>query len=383
MSLGIGAGDFITIPALAWKVYRMCKDSSDEFKRVSIQLQSLHTALLETQEQLDDDIQLSRTRKDRLAKLKDSIMETLTELQALLDQYESMSTPAQSAWDRMRWGMQDVSSIRDRIIASTTELQVLNQLIHNSSQKTINKKLSRLLREVRAGYREGSCVSVQTVDSIDTIETWNDLRRELESVGLTTAAITENQEYITSWFQNAISKGFLQEQHPSAEEFINPFPSSSTSPTRADATFTESQARKQSEGSISSGSTTSPSGNHKSSTGSAIRKKSRLASVAFKMFRSDSLLLQAASDGDIERVADLISKGADVNVKDRWGWAPISMAAYGGHDRIALVLIDAEADLDFKDVDGDNPLQLAIYKGHTSVALLIEEEMQRRTIKGA
>jgi chromosome segregation ATPase len=130
MSIGIGAGDFVVIPTLAWKIYRTCKESSDEFKRIATQLQALHAALLETQEQLDEGVELTRTRKDRLEKLKTSIVGALTELQALLDQYESMSTPAQRAWDKLRWGMEDVSSIRTRIIAATTELQVLNQLIH-------------------------------------------------------------------------------------------------------------------------------------------------------------------------------------------------------------------------------------------------------------
>jgi DNA-binding FrmR family transcriptional regulator len=121
----------IVIPTMAWKIYKACKDSSDEFRRVAGQVQSLHTALLETQEYLDDgDFQINSTRKEQLTNLQRSIMETLMELQALLDKYESMSTPAQGAWDKMRFGLEDVSAIRNRIIAATTELQVLNQLLH-------------------------------------------------------------------------------------------------------------------------------------------------------------------------------------------------------------------------------------------------------------
>ncbi|KAF2260827.1 hypothetical protein CC78DRAFT_547160 [Lojkania enalia] len=378
MSLGIGAGDFIAIPALAWKIYRMCKDSSDEFRRIATQVESLHTALLETQDYLDDGIELSRSRKDRLTKLKASIMETLTELQALLDEYESKPTSWQRAWDSLRMGLENVSSIRDRIIAATTELQVLNQLIHNSSHKTINKKLDRLLREVRAGHREGSCVSVQTVESLDTQETWRDLCRELESAGLTAAAIAENQEHIISWFQDAVSKGLLQEQEPSTNLFTDPFRSSSSSLTLVNSTSAMSQDRKQSDGASSFRSTSSRMESYGSFAGVTARKKSRLASMVFKMFRSDMLLLEAASDGDIERVNDLISKGANVNIKDRWGWAPMSMAAYGGHEEIASVLMRAGADLGYKDVDGDGPLEIAINKGHAAVVLLIEEEMQER-----
>ena len=93
------------------------------------------------------------------------------------------------------------------------------------------------------------------------------------------------------------------------------------------------------------------------------------------------MLLEAASEGDTDKVADLISKGANVNVKDRWGWAPMSMAAYGGYPEIAKLLMEAGADLDYQDVDGDTPLDLATNKGHTPVVLLIQEEITRRTVE--
>lgn len=93
------------------------------------------------------------------------------------------------------------------------------------------------------------------------------------------------------------------------------------------------------------------------------------------------MLLDAASDGDVDRVANLIKNGANVNVKDRWGWAPMSMAAYGGYSDIAKILIEAGADLEYKDVDGDTPLDLATNKGHTAVVLVIQEELTRRAIE--
>lgn len=87
------------------------------------------------------------------------------------------------------------------------------------------------------------------------------------------------------------------------------------------------------------------------------------------MFRSDLPLLEAASDGDAKRVAELIYRGANVNVKDRWGWRPMSMAAYGGYEEIARMLILAGAELDYKDVDEDSPLDLATNRGMWVVKL--------------
>jgi hypothetical protein len=42
-------------------------------------------------------------------------------------------------------------------------------------------------------------------------ESWTQLRRELEDVGLPLAAITEHKEYIINWFREAIAKAALED----------------------------------------------------------------------------------------------------------------------------------------------------------------------------
>jgi len=235
-------------------------------------------------------------------------------------------------------------------------------------------------------------VSVQTVESLDTNETWKDLCRELESIGLTPAAIQDNQDYIKSWFHDALNRGLLEEQSPSENMFTNPFQPSSSSLTMVDSAVSGTQIRKPSDGTLSS---RSRNESVSSFASGSTKRKGRLSSVLFKMFRSDMLLLEAASDGDSQRVNDLIRKGANVNAKDRWGWTPMSMAAYGGHEEIARILMTAGVDLSSTDVDGDTPRDLATKRGkhsicqfflgqinfregHASIVLMIEEELQER-----
>jgi hypothetical protein len=272
----------------------------------------------------------------------------------------------------------------------------------SSSQRVIIKKLDKYRNEVRAGLYEGSVVSTGSVDSIDTKEAWEGLRRELETIGISKTVINENQDFITGWFREAFARGELEEESPLdlTESISVTSPPSVLSGTTA-VTYPPSvlapstTAMDSSSASVQFSNpfdkyfetlqpttTSESSTSRKSSGGSSQRKKSRLGSLMFKVFRSDAQLLEAASDGNADRVADLIRKGANINVKDRWGWAPMSMAAYGGYADIAKTLIEAGADLDYQDVDGDTPLDLATNKGHTPVVLVIQEEMTRRTVEG-
>ena len=41
--------------------------------------------------------------------------------------------------------------------------------------------------------------------------------------------------------------------------------------------------------------------------------------MLMKFLKKDDAIIEAASDGDIEKVAKLISLGMDVNARDRWG----------------------------------------------------------------
>ena len=98
----------------------------------------------------------------------------------------------------------------------------------------------------------------------------------------------------------------------------------------------------------------------------------------FKVFSKDEKILEAASDGDANKVERLISLGANINVRDRWGWTAMSMAAYGGHVEVARVLISHKAQLDNVDVGQETPLILARNRGHRALVMMIEEETTRR-----
>ncbi|KAG5460829.1 MAG: ankyrin repeat-containing domain protein, partial [Olpidium bornovanus] len=65
----------------------------------------------------------------------------------------------------------------------------------------------------------------------------------------------------------------------------------------------------------------------------------------------------AASDGDIERVRELIDRGGvDVNARDEFGYSALHAAVSYGHRDLAELLLRHGADVDIRDFDGDTPL---------------------------
>lgn len=91
----------------------------------------------------------------------------------------------------------------------------------------------------------------------------------------------------------------------------------------------------------------------------------------------DTPLTVAVVNGHQAVVVELLNSGADVNVKDRLGNTPLSLASgWGGSGyprfRIMRSLIQAGADVDATNVDGDTPLHVASRAGYdVAVQLLV------------
>ncbi|KAH7110640.1 hypothetical protein B0J13DRAFT_591111 [Dactylonectria estremocensis] len=85
-------------------------------------------------------------------------------------------------------------------------------------------------------------------------------------------------------------------------------------------------------------------------------------------------LHEAAKDGLVEVVNQLLKNGADVTSRDDDGWAPINLAAGKGHEVVTRLLLEKGADLEAEDEDGYTPLSLAAVNGHEAVARVLVEK---------
>ncbi|KAI1498968.1 hypothetical protein F5X99DRAFT_391649 [Biscogniauxia marginata] len=387
MSFGVGFGDLVLASKLAWTVYKGCKDSGENLKRLSGEVASLHVVLKETEDYLGEFTELDTSRINRLKILTDNCHGTLQELEKMLNSYDRLGTQVQRTWDRFRFGLEDLADIRSRLVSNATLLTAFNSTLINSSTTRIEKRLNKFICEVRAGYREGSVVT--TPDLVETIESpdvWVQLRRELEDVGISPAVMEENHDFISSWMKLALSQGLVNEEDPTQSDEILAVPSdsgyggsvsfSTSALNTANEEFEEEMRKKQADRPIEeifkplTVEITEPSSRKKSLT-----DPTRLIR---KIFQKSTALVQAASDGNIDKVAKLLRIGCNVNARDQWGWSALSMCAYGGHLAIARLLLEHGAELDNVDVDGDTPIQIATTRGHSDVVILFDEVRAER-----
>lgn len=160
-------------------------------------------------------------------------------------------------------------------------------------------------------------------DTIDSPDVWNQLRRELEDIGISASVMEENHEYISNWMRNALRRG-LDELNPEILDSRRPSDSgyggsvvvqSAAAMNVANEEFEAELRRKQSEKPLDE--IFRPT-THQSLTPSVMRRNDPTRFIR-KLFQKDTAIVQAASDGDLDKVASLISIGCNVNAKDRWG----------------------------------------------------------------
>ncbi|OGP52762.1 MAG: hypothetical protein A2Y65_03625 [Deltaproteobacteria bacterium RBG_13_52_11] len=96
-----------------------------------------------------------------------------------------------------------------------------------------------------------------------------------------------------------------------------------------------------------------------------------LGTVVYSAGISDELF-SAVEKNDIQKVKELIAKGADVNVKEEHGNTPLIKAASRGYTEIAELLIAKGADVNAQNWSmGNTPLILAASWGHTGTTKLL------------
>ncbi len=92
-------------------------------------------------------------------------------------------------------------------------------------------------------------------------------------------------------------------------------------------------------------------------------------------------LHEAAFMGNLDALKAHITAKSDLNEKDQYGSAPLSIAAVFGKPQVAELLIKAGADLNVKSADGSTPLHSASFFGRTEISRMLLDNGADITIR--
>lgn len=82
----------------------------------------------------------------------------------------------------------------------------------------------------------------------------------------------------------------------------------------------------------------------------------------------------AAEDGDVQTIRVINDQGTSVNVADRRGNRPIVQAAINGHIEAVRELLRRRADIDAKGISGDTAIFVAARRGFVDIVRLLADQ---------
>ena len=94
------------------------------------------------------------------------------------------------------------------------------------------------------------------------------------------------------------------------------------------------------------------------------------------LFGKDGALFRACSRGKLELAKELVSKGANVNVKSNNGFTSLHRAAQNGHIKLVEFLLGKGVNPSPKAKDNITPLDLAKKNGHSDIYAVLRKNMK-------
>ncbi|MCJ1354949.1 MAG: hypothetical protein MMC33_004939 [Icmadophila ericetorum] len=424
MSFGYGVGDFITTGQFAWSLYKTCSGAPESFSNISNEVLSLHAVLKQIEEAIPSQ-SLSLSELHRLNAVTRGCNGVLGDLQKLVAKYDRLGSKSRRTWDRFKFGQEDTQELRSRL---TSNILLLNTF-WSTCQYTVARKLERYREDFENEKDTASIFTVETINSIsmEDRQTWRDIRKGLEDVGITVAAFDNNREFILQWFKEMFNTD------ASAGPCTSGVDNTEKAVPTSESTTLDSLGNSSSHRESSSSGTSTISGGTRSSDVPILlpvaRKTDSLASPlsspgseeGFELDRSvcakPDLLLSPANDSITCRQAKPLpllptrascpnrmdarprrhhavsmpwqmpmesfnslfafrpfDQGIDFELRSPTGDTQLHAAAAAGHSALVQLLLDNGADSKATNFKGDTPLHIAAAGGHhVAVAVFLSK----------
>ena len=99
-----------------------------------------------------------------------------------------------------------------------------------------------------------------------------------------------------------------------------------------------------------------------------------MLSGCMSLHQKNAALLRYSAAGDSEKAKEMLNRGADINVRNKYGDTPLHLAIKKEHLDTATLLINRGADINAPGAFDDTPLHVSIYKGQKGLSDLLLEK---------
>ncbi|KAH8656957.1 hypothetical protein BGZ60DRAFT_343303, partial [Tricladium varicosporioides] len=202
MSFGYSVGDIIATSTLCWTVYRACREATGNYKDVTTELESLHINL----KNLEDEIKNPKSLLNRRGEIMQSefnhilenVQKSLKELEQMVVKYRSLATMERKTWDRMRFGLKDLNTIRQKLTYHTAQIKLFLGHLMVDSLGRIESLLEDFVQEIRNGKRAPTLLSIDHGgDEADM--GWKQLESDLSESGIPSKDIERHRHEIEEY----------------------------------------------------------------------------------------------------------------------------------------------------------------------------------------
>ena len=129
MSFGFGVGDIVAISGLAVNVYTAYRDAPDDYKHISDEVKSLQI-LIDKASPYFKSMTLNNNSQQEGQQALKGCKDVLEDLNSLIEKYNSSgSSRTSQVLKRVRFGTEDIATLRARLISNTG---LLNAFIQRS-----------------------------------------------------------------------------------------------------------------------------------------------------------------------------------------------------------------------------------------------------------
>ncbi|KAK2739758.1 hypothetical protein FQN57_006455 [Myotisia sp. PD_48] len=197
---GVSVGDIIAIGRICWATYLICKSAPSEYREALNELSTLYVILKEIEDEaLDENSAINRYGGGQRGSLFVAIVNlkpTLLELEALAREYSGLGKGKKRLWERVRFGVEQVESLRTKLIFHVNAINSLRTGISSLAIVRIETILNDIKKDIRSGMRPPTVLSAPTEVSSVGVSSWRELEAELIEDGISQIEIEENRDSI-------------------------------------------------------------------------------------------------------------------------------------------------------------------------------------------